>query len=126
MNNELTDLLVEGFHKLDSRLLDNKAPKLTFLPGFYDKADPAKLKYLVRLASTMNHAAKLVSVERDNLVKLMVKKEMQLGKMAANVKANEMALQSEVTRMNAKQQGFHAEVRRLNARIRELERGDID
>jgi len=122
----LPDLLVEGFHKLDDHLLDNKAPKLTLMSGFHDKDEATKTRYLLALAATMNHAAKLVSEERDALVEAIVLKEQQLEKLAAAMEANNNMLQSEVTKMNEHKQGFHAEVRRLNTRIRELERGDHD
>lgn len=117
----ITDLMVEGFEKLDDHLLDRRPPKITWLKGFNDREDQVKIEYLKKLASTMNHAAKLISVERDKLVKLMVVKEQQLEKMASQVAANNQMLQSEVTRMNEQKQGFHAEVSRLNKRIKELD-----
>ena len=118
---EITDLMVEGFHKLDDHLLDRKPPKIIWLKGYKDREDKSKVIYLEKLASTMNHAAKLISVERDKLVKLMVVKEKQLEKMTEQVAANNHMLQSEVTRMNKQKQGFHAEISGLNKRIRELE-----
>lgn len=118
------NFLAKGFHELDEHLLDQNPPRITFEQGFYDKSDDAKLKYLVRLASTMNHASKLVSIERDELVKLLVLKDQQLEAQEESVRRNMEMLQSEVTRMNEQKQGFHAEVRRLNARIKELEDGD--
>ena len=118
------DLLVEGFHKLDDHLLDNQAPKLTLMSGFHDKDPATQVHYLLRLAATMNHAAKLISEERDALVEAIVLKEQQLEKQADGVRQNLEMLQSEVTKMNEHKQGFHAEVRRLNARIKELECGD--
>ncbi len=118
--------MVEGFHRLDDNLIDLKPPKIRFLAGFDKKEEPIKIEYLKKLASAMNHAAKLIQNERNQLVKLMVKKEQQLVKLAANVRANDAMLQSEVTRMNEQKQGFHAEVSRLNARIRELEVGNLD
>ena len=120
------DLLVEGFHRLDDHLLDNKAPKLTLMPGFHKKDETSKVRYLLSLAATMNHAAKLISEERDALVDAIVMKEKQLEQQDAAMRRNLAMLQSEVTRMNSKKQGFHEEVRLLNARIRELESVNID
>lgn len=125
-NSKQPNLLVEGFHKLDDHLLDNKAPKLKLMSGFHDKDQTSQVRYLLRLAATMNHAAKLISEERDALVKAMVLKEKQLEKQSQGMERNLAMLQSEVTRMNEQRQGFHAEVRRLNTRIRELESGDLD
>jgi hypothetical protein len=120
------DVLVEGFHRLDDHLLDARAPRIKFLPRFHEREEEAKVEYLVKLASTMNHAAKLIQDERDRLVELMVLKEEQLEKMAAQLRENNAMLQQEVTRMNEKQQGFHREVAKLGARIRELENGTVN
>ena len=120
---EQPDLLVEGFHKLDGHLLDNQAPKLTLMSGFHDKDNPTQVRYLLRLAATMNHAAKLVSEERDKLVEAIVLKEQQLETLVHKMEENNLMLQSEVTKMNEQKQGFHTEVRRLNTKIRELEGG---
>ncbi len=128
MNNKeaLPDLLVDGFHRLDDHLLDRKAPKLMLMSGFHAKDEQSKIRYLLNLAATMNHAAKLISQERNELSKLIILKEQQLEKMVITVEANNQMLQSEVTRMNEQKQGFHTEVRRLNAKIRELESGNIN
>jgi len=123
---KLTDLIVDGFHRLDDHLIERNPPKITFLDGFYKKEEPLKLTYLIKLASTMNHAAKLVSDERDQLLELMVKKEKQLEQMEKNVRANNEMLNSEVQRMNEKRQGFNDEIMRLTKRVKELERGDND
>ena len=120
------DLLVEGFHRLDDHLLDRKAPKLTLMSGFHDKDQATQVRYLLNLAATMNHAAKLISEERDELVKKMVLKEQQLEEQSAAMENNLSMLQTEVTRMNEQKQGFHEEVRRLSARVRELESGNLD
>jgi len=117
------DFLVEGCEKLDEHLLDARAPRISLLPQFHERDHESQVAYLLKLASTMNHAARLISEERDRLVVLMEKKEQQLGKMAQQLRDNNAMLQGEVSRMNAKQQGYHAEVARLGARVRELERG---
>lgn len=115
------DILVEGFHKVDSHLLEPKAPRLKFMPKFYEKADEQKLEYLVKLASTMNQATVLIQNERDELVKLMVKKEAQLEKMAEMMRQNNEMLQQEVTRMNEQRQQYHQRMMAADERIRELE-----
>jgi len=120
------ELLVEGFEKLDDHLLDRQAPKLSLLPGFYDRDHKTQVHYLLRLASTMNHAARLISEERDRLVKLLVLKDKQIKILADGLEANNVMIQSEVTRMNEQKQEYHANVSELGARIRELESGHID
>ena len=117
---ELTDLVVEGFERLDNNILDKRAPKITWLNGFDIKEDAIKIQYLKKLASTMNNAAKLIQDERDALVQLMVMKEKQLVKMAGQVTQINMVIQDQVTKMNEQRQGFNQEVARQNRTIREL------
>lgn len=120
------DLLVEGFEKLDDYLLDRQAPKLSLLSGFYRKDHQTQVHYLLRLASTMNHAAKLISQERDKLVDLLVLKDKQLKILTDRMDANNVMIQSEVTRMNVQKQEYHANISELGAKIRELENGNLD
>lgn len=120
------DLLVEGFHRLDDHLLDNRAPKITFLPGFYKKEDAVKIEYLKKLASTMNHAAKLISEERDRMGTMLVAKDKQLKIALEQLAGANAMVQSEVTRMNAKKQEYTKNIAELSARVRELERGNND
>jgi hypothetical protein len=120
------DFLAEGFEKLDDHLLDARAPRVKLLPAFHERSHERQVDYLLKLASTMNHAARLISDERDRLVELMVKKEAQLEKMAAQMRANNEMLQGEVARMNEQRQGYNAEVMRLGKRIKELELGNIN
>ena len=120
------DFMAEGFYKLDENIVDLRAPRLTEPPKFAARTDGQKYLYYRKVAATMNHAAKLVSEERNNLNDLLIKKEEQLKAMIAQVNENNAMVQSEVTKMNKQKQGFHAEVSRLTARIRELESGNID
>lgn len=121
------DILVEGFERLEPTLLESRAPKLRPLPKFFDREPARQIEYLMKLAATMNHAAKLIQDERDKLVKMMEKKEQQLEKMETAVRQNLEMLQGEVTRMNEERQGWNAESAQLRARIRELEEhGSVD
>ena len=118
------DLMVEGFHRLDGRTMVAHPPKIQWGVIYKEKSDADKIKYLEKLAATMNHAAFLVQEERNSLGALCEKKEGQLQQMMTDITANNNMLQSEVTKMNEQRQGFNQEVARLNAKIRELEGGD--
>ena len=120
------DFIAQGFHQLDDRLIHKHAPKIVWGLGYQDKPDEAKVRYLEKLAATMNHAARLISDERDELVKLMVLKEQQLKIMTGQIRANNEMLQSEVMRMNKQKQQYHQNISALNARIKELEHGNHD
>lgn len=120
---QLDDFVAAGFHRIDDQVLSANAPKIAWGDIYKRWPEADKVRHLEKLAATMNHAARLVSDERDKLVELCALKEEQLAKMAKQMQANNAMLQQEVTRMNAQRQGYHAEVARLNARIRELEKG---
>ncbi len=123
-SNGQDDFIAQGFYELDEQFISHKAPKITTFPGYNNKSDSQKALYMQKLAATMNHAAKLVSVERDKLVELLVLKDKQLEKLAEMVRQNDSMLQSEVARMNTQRQQYHENVSKLNARIRELKNGD--
>jgi len=120
------DFIAEGFYKLDENIISHKAPRLTEPPKFAALTDGQKYLRYRKIAATMNHAAKLITHERNELNKAIQLKEKQLIAMSAQLTANNEMLQSEVARMNEQKQGFHAEVSRLTARIRELEDGALD
>jgi hypothetical protein len=118
---ELTDMVVEGFERLDDNILDRRPPKITWMEGFEKKEDRAKIEYLKKLASTMNNAARLIQDERDALVKLMVKKEAQLAAMQKQMRQNDEVLQKQLISMNAQKQHASDEISRLAKRLRQYE-----
>lgn len=101
---ELTNEVAEGFYKLDDNILDKKPPKIKWMPEFEKQDMKVQLEYCKKLAATMNHAAKLVSDERDRLVELMVRKEKQLESMAEQLNQNNIMLQDQITKMNEQRQ----------------------
>ena len=116
--------LIEGFKVLDSHLLERQAPKIQWGAKFKLMNTEAQIKYLMNLASTMNHAAWLIQNERNQLITLCELKDNQLKAQQKSVNQNNEMLQSEVTKMNTQRQSYNKELARLNTRIRELERGD--
>lgn len=115
------DLVVKGFHRLEDKLVDRKAPKLKFGSKWAKLTDREKLNYITPLAASMNHAAYLIQGERDQLNTLLEQKEEQLKKMGAAMEQNHMMLQQGVANLNEQRQHYHANVQELNGRIRELE-----
>lgn len=123
---ELTDMVVEGFKRLDNNILDKRPPKIVWMEGFEKKEDKVKIEYLKKLASTMNNAARLIQDERDELARLMALKEAQLEKLSEQLSMNNLMLQDQVTKMNEQRQGYITEVSRLSRKIRELEAKEIE
>ncbi len=120
MNNQVTDYVAHGFHKLDDRLIEHHPPKIVWGEGWRKRSTESKLQWLEKFAHTMNHAAKLLTVERDTLGKLVEKKEAQLIAQGKMMEANNLMLQTEVTKMNEWKQQYLANVQQLNREIREL------
>jgi predicted nucleic acid-binding Zn-ribbon protein len=114
------DLVGAGFEKLDPKLLPIQPPKIKWGLLYQDKSDEEKIRFLEKLAASMNHAAALIQDERDKLNELCEKKEQQLMQMAKNVRDNNSMLQQEVTNMNNQRQFYNGEVARLNAEIKKL------
>ena len=122
MNND--DFIAAGFERLDPELIEKRPPKIRWGELYKKLSDEAKIRYLEKLASTMNHAASLIQNERNQLMELCALKEQQLIKMSEAVSKNNAMLQHEVTRMNEQRQGYNRELARLNAQVRELSNGD--
>lgn len=120
------DFMVEGFHRLDDTIIELKAPRLVETTVFAAKSEGQKYLYYRKIAATMNHAAKLIQDERDELNKLMFLKEEQLVSMMSQMDANNQMLAAEVTKFNEQRQSYHREISRLNDKVRELERGNND
>ena len=115
------DYVANGFYKIDPKAIRNNPPRIRWTAKWHERTDASKLLYLEKLARSMNHAAKLLEGERDELAKLCELKEGQLQSLKAAMEQNMMMLQSEVTRMNEQRQEYHENIRQLTARIRQLE-----
>ena len=118
------DLVAKGFHRLDSKLITDKPPKIKWGDIYNNWADVQKVKYLEKLAASMNHAASLIQNERDQLNELMELKEAQIVSMKEALDANNKMIQSEITRTNEEKQNYHKLISELNAQIRELKSGN--
>jgi len=118
-DNQQDDLVAIGFHKLDDKLVERRAPKIEWGRLYKDFTDAEKIAYLEKLAATMNNAAYLIQNERNELTRLCELKEKQIEKIKAAMDQNMAMLQSEVTAMNSQRQGYHQEVARLNGIIRD-------
>ncbi len=127
MNNgkDNQDFLGKGFLRLDDNLVVAKAPKIAWGDGYNMMTDAKKIKYLEKLASTMNHAAYLVQSERDDLIKLYDEKELKIRTMSESLDANNNMIQQQITKMNEQKQLFLKSIAELKATIREYENDDI-
>ena len=115
------DKVSEGFKRVE---VAERPPKIKWGDTFHSWPDQKKIKYLMKFAEAMNHAAYMVQKERDELGKLAELKEEQLMQMQSMMDANNRMLQSEVTKMNDYRQQAQDHAAKQEARIRELESGD--
>jgi hypothetical protein len=114
--------MVEGIHRLDDNLIENRPPHIKWKDEFKDMKDVEKVPVLTALAESMNQAAYLIQIERNELNVLCEYKEKQLIQLKEAMQQNMDMLTSEVTIMNENRQGFNEEVARLNRLNRKLEK----
>jgi len=115
---KMNDFVGAGFHRLDDNLIEQHPPMIQWGQLVRDMNHADKVRYLERLASAMNHAARLVQDERNALQALCGKKEEQLIAMSKAVDANNAMLQSEITRMNEDRQEMLRAMTALKAELR--------
>ena len=125
-NNAEPNMIAEGFHKLDEGLVKNNAPKIKWGLRFHHMPDGRKIDYLKGLASAMNHAAFIIQGERNQLLEICKKQEVQIGVIQKGLDANNEMVQQQMTSLNAERQSFNKSAAAMKARIRELERGALD
>lgn len=101
------DLVAQGFHKLDDKLIVVRPPKIAWGKIYELSSNEEKIEYLEKLASTMNHAASLIQDERNQLNKLCELKEQQIEKLKEAMDANNNMLQSEMAKINEERQKFN-------------------
>ncbi len=114
------DFVGAGFKKIDPKYLEDNAPKVDWDKILHRKTTEQKLLYLKKFSSSMNYAASMISIERDQMTRFLLKKEMQLKKLMKMMDENNAMLQTEVTRMNSDRQKYNEHVANLNREIKAL------
>lgn len=114
------DYVDSGFKRLDSKYVPNNPSRIKWGKKYEQWPDKDKIRYLEKLASSMNNAARLLQDERNELLPLIKLKEEQVVKITAAIESNNNMLQIEVTRMNTDRQKWNKEAIRLNKKIKEL------
>jgi len=125
---EEKDFVGAGFKKMDSRYLEDNAPKVNWEKMFtqmerrkgHEYTIDQRMTWFKKFACSMNYAAHMIQGERDQLARFLMKKEAQLKKLHAAMAANNEMLQQEVTRMNEQRQAYNKHVAEINAEVRAL------
>jgi ABC-type transporter Mla subunit MlaD len=116
---EPEDFVGAGFHKIDDDKIELRPPKINWGVLLDEASDEVKVERAQKVASAMNHAARLIQDERDQLNELLGQKEEQLKQMSKAMEQNQQMLVSEVTRLNEDRQEFLKTIADLKRRLRE-------
>lgn len=119
--------IAEGFHRLDPTLIERRPPKIVWglvYRGVKEDVkgrlwdDARRIEYLERLCATMNHAARLIQDERNQLLELCVQKEEQINALKKAIEQNNEMIQAEISRHNAEKQEMLAAIATMKAERR--------
>ncbi len=123
-NGRADDFVGMGFHRLDEVTLEARPPKISWGNTYQGWSAEKQLLYTQKLACTMNHAAYLITIERDKLNTLCEQKELKLQEMTKALNANNAMIQQQVTEMNEYRQKANAHAANQNKLIKELRNGN--
>ena len=130
--NMQADFVGQGFEKLDDNLISTHAPKIKWGLKYQGFTDKEKIKYLEKLASTMNHAAHLIQEERNELLILNAKQEQMLIAIGEAMEANNDMLHSEIIKVNDERKEMNEQgqklkgddIRKYLANVEKMKDGD--
>lgn len=105
----------------------DKLKLIEFSKEWEARTDEEKIKYLHRLASSLNEAAQQIQKERDELNKILFQKEAELVALKKQMEVERMMIHKQLEAENKKQQKLLEEnqnLRRKTRMIAEKEGGD--
>jgi hypothetical protein len=96
----------------------NKGHRLQFGEKFYEWDTSQKIEYLIKLASSMNHAADMIQRERDNLMQKHEQLFRTLESCEKNLDTQKQININTITTANAKEQKYIKDIQLLQSRVR--------
>ena len=102
------------------------AEQIQFGKEWWLRPDKDKIEYLIKLASSLNHAAVQIQKERDELNKLLFSKEEQLTESTVVRDQDRQMIQKQLLRENKAKEELLQENQSLRAEIKRLENGNIN
>jgi hypothetical protein len=96
----------------------NKGHRLQFGEKFYEWDTSQKIEYLIKLASSMNHAADMIQRERDNLMQKHEQLFRTLESCEKNLDTQKQISINTITTANAKEQKYIKDIQLLQSRVR--------
>jgi len=98
-----------------------RAPKITMGEEFYDQPEKEKAKYMHKLASAMNHAAKILQDERNALLDEIVKLKESNSNAEIQVMIQKNIAANALEQLNTAKQEDAIRTGHLQGRIKTLE-----
>lgn len=114
------DFVGAGFERLDDDAVAKHPPKIKWGQLYRDKTVEERLAYAEKLASTMNHSARIIQDQRDELNKLLETKEKLINQVNARLVQNNIMIQRQITQHNEEKQMLQEAIAKKNAEIKEL------
>ena len=111
------DFVGAGFKKIDPKYLEDNAPRVDWDKALHGRTPEQKMLFLKKFSSSMNYAASMISIERDQLARFLLKKEQQLNKLMKAMEDNNAMIQQQVTQMNEDRQKYNKHVADLNKAV---------
>lgn len=96
----------------------NKGHRLQFGEKFYEWDTGQQIEYLIKLASSMNHAADMIQRERDNLMQKHEQLFRTLESCEKNLDTQKQININMITSANAKEQKYIKDIQILQSRVR--------
>ena len=121
MTDKESDFVNEQLFK---RYTGKDGPLIQFGPEFEKRSMRERIRYLHKLASSLNHAAATIQGERDDLNKLLFAKERQLTQCEGKVQAAHELVHRTLANVNGEKQALLEENQGLRLEIKRLEDGN--
>ena len=121
MNEEHPDFVDERFKRYSQG-----AKRIEFSAEWWARSDKDKIEYLIKLASSSNHAAVQIQKERNELNAILFIKENQLVACVKDRTQDRAMIQKQLLAENETKEALLQENQRLRAEIKRLRNGDIN
>lgn len=113
MSKDITDVQSVDDLKTVDDYLTEKAPQIQFGEDFEDWDSDKKIRYLKRLASTMNHAADMMQNERNELLAKVKVLKAQLASSEQNLTITKDIMRNALTSNNTSKDEFATRIHEL-------------
>jgi hypothetical protein len=116
---------VKGTDFVDSQMFKRSAKecrRIEFSPKWHARRNKDKIEYLIKLASSLNHAAQELQKERNKLNDLCFDVERQLVECTNKRTQDQMMIHQQLQNENSAKQALLEENQMLRKEIKELEK----